>query len=197
MRLQTACPAVERVVLWGLCDAASAALMYWQAHARCPCGRMVLLNPWVRSDATIAKTQLKHYYGDRFLEKEFWTKLLRGGVDVAGAVRVHCGERRDCGRGPGRGRASEAATFQDRMAEGLRAFVGPVLILLSERDLTAKEFVEYARSSPRWRALLDAANVERHDVADADHTFSTALSRSEVEVADVDWLRRTLLAEPR
>ena len=34
-----------------------------------------LLNPWVRSDATIAKTYLKHYYGQRLLEKEFWAKL--------------------------------------------------------------------------------------------------------------------------
>jgi exosortase A-associated hydrolase 1 len=195
--LQRACPVVKRIAFWGLCDAASAALIYWHATLDPRVAGMVLLNPWVRSEATIAKTHLKHYYGDRFLEKEFWAKLIHGGVDVMGAARSIARSIVTTTRGRDGAATSEATTFQDRMADALRSFVGPVLILLSERDLTAKEFVDYSRSSPRWRALLDRANVELHDVAAADHTFSTALSRSEVESRTLAWLRRTLLGERR
>ncbi len=195
--LQRACPMVKRIALWGLCDAASAALIYWRAALDARVAGMVLLNPWVRSEATIAKTHLKHYYGARFLERKFWAKLMRGGVDVVGAVRSIAGSIVTAAGGRDGAAASEATTFQDRMADALQSFGGPVLILLSERDLTAREFVDYSRSSPRWRALLDRASVERHDVAGADHTFSTALSRSEVESRTLDWLRRTLLADRR
>ena len=74
-----------------------------------------------------------------------------------------------------------AATFQDRMADALRAFAGPVLLVLSEHDLTAREFADYAGSDARWQGLLGQANVTRTDIAGADHTFSTARWRDEVE----------------
>jgi len=191
--LRTACPTVERIVLWGLCDAASASLIYVQSTRDARVAGLVLLNPWVRSDATIARTHLKHYYGRRLLEKEFWTKLARGGVDVAAAARSIADKVTSAGRGDAS--ASAVTTFQDRMAEGFRSFAGPILILLSERDLTAKEFIEYVRSDARWSALITRANVERHDVADSDHTFSTARWRGEVETLTLDWLRRKLVAD--
>lgn len=195
--LQIACPAIERIVLWGLCDAASAALMYWQATRDKRVAGLALLNPWVRSDAILATTHLKHYYGRRLLEKEFWAKLVRGGVDVAGATRSIAGNVATAHAGNGKTGHPDAVNFQDRMAEGLQAFGGPILILLSERDLTAKEFVEYVRSERRWGALLDRANVERHDVAEADHTFSTARMQDEAESRTLDWLWRTVRAQHR
>jgi exosortase A-associated hydrolase 1 len=70
---QTHCPEVDRIVLWGLCDGASAALLYWYASLDQRVAGMVLLNPWVRSEAVMAKTHIKHYYGQRLLEKEFWS----------------------------------------------------------------------------------------------------------------------------
>lgn len=193
--LQTACPVIELVVLWGLCDAASAALMYWQATRDERVGGLALLNPWVRSDATIARTHLKHYYGRRLLDKEFWTKFVRGGVDVAGAARSIAASVTNASGSSGEIDRRDAANFRDRMAEGVRTFGGSVLILLSERDLTAKEFAEYVRSNPRWDVLLARGNVERQDVAEADHTFSTARMRDDVESRTVDWLRRTLLMQ--
>ena len=195
--LRSACPTVERVVLWGLCDAASATLMYWQATRDVRIAGLVLANPWVRSDATIAKTQLKHYYGHRLLQKEFWTKFLRGRVDLAGAVRSVARNAAAASAGHGKTETSQDAAFQDRMAEGLRTFAGPVLILLSERDLTAKEFVEYARSDPQWNDLLARASIARHEIADADHTFSTAQRRREVEDRTIAWIRRALCADHR
>ena len=190
--LQSACPAIGRIVLWGLCDAASSALIYWSGTLDPRIAGMVMLNPWVRSDATIAKTHLKHYYGRRLLERDFWAKVARGKVGIGGAVMAVAGKLAAARGRPHKSGQTVAPVFQDRMAEGLRTFAGPVLILLSGRDLTAKEFLEYVNSSPRWSGLLDRGNVERHHVAEADHTFSTARWRSEVETRTLDWLRRKL-----
>ena len=45
---------LESVVIWGLCDAASAALFY--AHRDARVGGLVLLNPWVRTPEGMART---------------------------------------------------------------------------------------------------------------------------------------------
>jgi exosortase A-associated hydrolase 1 len=195
--LCSACPEVEQVVLWGLCDAASAALTYWHATRDTRVAGMVLLNPWVRSEASIAATRLKHYYGQHLLEREFWTRFFRGRVDVVRAVRDFAGSLRAGGTKRSGNAAENASTFQDRMAAGLSTFAGPVLVILSGRDLTAKEFLAYAQSSPRWSGLLDRPNLVRHEVRDADHTFSSAQWRGEVEAQTLDWLRQSFSSAPR
>jgi exosortase A-associated hydrolase 1 len=190
-----ACPAVRRIVLWGLCDAASAALIGCDTALDAGIAGLVLLNPWVRSDATMAKVQIKHYYSRRFMERAFWAKLARGGVDLPGAVRSMV---QDIGVAYTARRGGDGASpirFQDRMASGLAAFAGPVLILLSGRDLTAKEFIEHARADSRWRELLARNNVDCQDLAEADHTFSAAPWRREVEDRTLSWIRSALSAE--
>ena len=182
------CESVERLVLWGLCDAASAALDYWQAARDPRVAALALLNPWVRSEATLAKAHVKHYYAQRVLSKEFWAKLFSGGVAPVDALR---GFGRNVARALSRpqgdsGRASQS--FQDRMAAGLRAFPGPVLLILSGDDLTAKEFLEYAQSGAGWSGLLERQGLERHDLPGADHTFSNAGAAGEVEARTLSWL---------
>ena len=190
--LRRACPVVERVVLWGLCDAASAALMYLDATRDASVAGVVLVNPWVRSEATLAKTRIKHYYARRFLERDFWARLLRGQVHVREAVAGVARSARSARRAAVTERGS-AVAFQDRMASGLSAFAGPVLLLMSGRDLTAREFDEYASGDSKWKALLAHAPVERRNFEDADHTFSSASGREGVEAATVDWVGRRVL----
>ena len=180
------CPEIREVALWGLCDGASAALLYAGASADARVTGMVLLNPWVRSDATLARTQVKHYYGQRLLQREFWIKLLRGGVGVGGALRELAGKLR---LSAGRARvAAPGSIFQARMAHALRGYSGRVLLILSGADFTAMEFVEYAGADPAWSGLLQRANLRRIDIPAADHTFSTAAWRAEVEEATLAWL---------
>lgn len=189
--MQASCPGVKRIVLCGLCDGASAALIYWQETGDKRVEGMVLLNPWVRSESSIARARIKHYYGRRFFQKEFWAKFAAGGVDVGEAARAIVrnyltGRGRPAVRGQG-----SAFSFQDRMADGLRAFDGHALLVLSGRDLTAREFLDYAMSNPRWTDLLNRPELIRHDLDDADHTFSSDGWRREVEILTSDWLRRS------
>lgn len=186
--LQTHCPEVGRIVLWGLCDGAAAALLYWHATLDPRVAGMVLLNPWVRSDDSIARAHIKHYYGQHLLDKQFWIKLLRGNINVIGAFRTFVGNLMLAATAGSRSPLTEPIGFQDRMAEGLQSFRGSVLLILSGRDLTAKEFLEYAQSTPRWAGFLERVDMVRHDLPEADHTFSSASWSREVETRTLRWL---------
>ena len=70
--LQNAHPKLERIILWGLCDAASACLFY--AHKDPRIAGLVLANPWVRTDEGEAQAYLNHYYRARFFDMAFWKK---------------------------------------------------------------------------------------------------------------------------
>ena len=186
---QRQCPQLSRCILWGLCDAASAILLYLNATGDARVGGVVLLNPWVRSEAGLAQTHIKHYYGQRLLQREFWTKLVTGKMDVAASLR-------DFVASAGRSRLpskcqNRQLSFRDRMAAGLRRFGGDVLLILSGRDYTAKEFIEYSRTDPAWSGLLTAGNIRKAEIPDADHTFSTAGWRADVENETLQWLART------
>jgi exosortase A-associated hydrolase 1 len=184
--LQSACPTVTRVVLWGLCDGAAAALLYCDETQDPRVTGLCLLNPWVRSEASLAKTQVKHYYGPRFLQREFWLKLLSGRLNMAASI----GELlRKVGQTSGPAHRGESLAFQERMARGLRTFTGRVLLILSGDDYTAKEFLEYVATAEGWRGVLERPNLTRVDVAGADHTFAAHYWRQAVTDACLDWLR--------
>ncbi len=185
--LQAACPTVARVALWGLCDAAAGALIYYDATRDPRVDAIALLNPWVHTEAMRARAELKHYYLRKLGERAFWSKLLRGRVELKDALRSLRNRVRAARRGGAR--APSATAFQDRMAHGLRAFAGPVLLVLSEHDLTAREFVKYTAAHAEWKALLARRNVERHELAGADHTFSSEPWRTEIERRTLVWLQ--------
>ena len=184
------CPCVTNVVLWGLCDGASAGLLYLHGGSDARVRGLCLLNPWVRNDTSLARAHVKHYYGRRLLQREFWFKLLRGRVDAAGSVRellnkIRLSVARDAP-------TLQHLPFQARMANALREHRGQVLLILSGKDYTAKEFLEHIAADSAWTGLIDAANVRRHDVPDADHTFSTAKFRVDVERATLRWIVETV-----
>jgi exosortase A-associated hydrolase 1 len=195
--LRGACPTVRKVVLWGLCDAASAALLYAHADSRAVDG-LVLANPWIRSEATIARAQVQHYYGARLFDRSFWGKLVRGQVDLRKALGGFLLAARNAGRGA-RQRAAAAGqdrgSFRELMRSSMEAFPNPVLVLLSGRDLTAREFDDFTRADPSWRRSLARKIVQRCDVEDADHTFSSAAGRERVETATVEWIGRYIAGD--
>ena len=201
--MRSACSTVEEIVLWGLCDGAPAALMYLDANreaievrGRGTVSGLVLVNPWARSEATFARTQIRHYYLRRLAEPAFWRKLLRGRVRLATSVG-DLGRAARSATASSRGMSSQRGTFQQRMLDELAKFAGPVLLLMSGRDLTAREFDEYAAADRRWSESLHRSSVRRVEIPDADHTFSASESRLEAERATVEWLRERFGADPR
>lgn len=196
--LQQRLPCVKQVALWGLCDAAAAALLYCHETQDPRVNGLCLLNPWVRSDASLARTHVKHYYLQRLQQREFWLKLLRGGVATQGLQGLWDNLRTAFG-GSGNSSAVSGATgahpskasprpFQQRMAMAWHPFPGQILLILSGDDYTAKEFQEFAGRDLAWKNYSAHAKLTRHDVPGADHTFSEAESRRKAEQITQDWM---------
>lgn len=188
--LLAARPALRRVVLWGLCDAASAALLYLEQTRDARVAGLALLNPWARSAATLAQAHVKHYYWRRLREKAFWLKLLKGGVG-AKALRALAANLR---LARSAGQTAGPRSFQDRMAAGLGGFDGPVLLILSGDDYTAREFTAHAQASTAWRGLLTRPTLDLHEMPSADHTFSKISDQDAQSRVCLDWLRTRCLA---
>ena len=185
--LCAACPQARRIVVWGLCDAASAALMFATTDERVV--GVVALNPWARSAASLSATRVKHYYAARLMQREFWSKLLFGGVDLGASLRSFFNDLRGA-RSSRRGSPIQRSddSFQTKMARSLSLFSGRVLLILSGNDLTAREFVQYTDSAVAWRGLLADPKVTRVTIAEADHTFSRRVWQDQVEDETSAWL---------
>jgi exosortase A-associated hydrolase 1 len=196
-QLKAQVPEVDEVVLWGECDASSAILMYAYRDARVK--GAVLLNPWVRTEAGQAKAILRFYYLQRVLQPSFWRKLFSGRLNPLESLRSALGLLRQA-RGGQPAAAAQAATgdlkapiprelpLTEGLLLGLQRFQGRLLLVLSGRDLIAKEFDQLLKDSPAWQQALAAKPVQRQDMADGDHTFSSAEQRGQVLAWGQAWL---------
>lgn len=190
-------PSLTSLVIWGLCDAASAALFY--AHYDRRVTGMVLLNPWVRTDQGAAKVYLRHYYVARFFAPEFWRKIGRGNFNYFEAIRsvwkilteALAGKKKTSTSiiGSSADVPCQLAPLPDRMLNGLSRFNGKVLLIISGNDLTAREFSDLVKHSREWQKLLVSPQVSWLDLPEANHTFSRREWRDQVASWTRDWLR--------
>jgi uncharacterized protein len=192
-------PSLRTVAIWGLCGGATAALLYVHGTRDERVGALALVNPWVRTDVTQAVTQVKHYYLQRLMQAEFWRKLLRGGVALASlselwrALRLTAraaSAMRDTGR-PQIREGDSADDLGMRMAHAWARFSsqgGRTLLILSERDYTAKEFLETANMHAVWQSNFAHPLARRVDLPEADHTFPQPEAHALVERATLDLL---------
>lgn len=176
-------PALREIVLWGLCDGASAAALH--AHRDPRIAGLALLNPWVRTEAGAASATIKHYYRARLFDKAFWRKLASGKFDAAGAVRSALGLAKSALAAAPAGQAS----LPEQVYDGLARFEGKLLVMLSGADLTAQEFADASAATDAWRRLMAQPRVTRHVLDGADHTCSRRDWRDQVATWTADWLR--------
>lgn len=180
---------VDEIYVWGLCDAAAA--ISFTAHTDDRIKGVVLLNPWVRNEASHSKAILNNYYRERFFSIDVWKQLLmspskifkaifslinivfkvassrtiKSKVDVHQVIPI----------------ADREENIAEAMFKGMSNFNGPICLILSGKDLVADEFKQVL-SDNNW--LLNEANKSKtiiHHIEDADHTFSSQKFRSQVE----------------
>lgn len=194
-------PAPGRIILWSLCDGSAACALNAGKVGPMVAG-MILSNPYVHSVQGKAKAYLKYYYVRRILEGSFWKKLLTfrlnpleaaaslanlvgkasgAGADATGGPASAARKDADQPRGPAA--AAETAPGEDppqlpeKVMEGLEAYPGPLRLILSGNDLTAKEFLDLYKargSQARRDRLRRSAEKELLSAPEADHTFTTA-----------------------
>lgn len=197
---QEQCPNIRNVVLWGLCDGASAALMYAPQDARI--SGLVLVNPWLEDDGAKAQATLVDYYAKRLFSRGLWEKLFKGDLAIGRSLKeffatfksaagkasaVPRSQAREGGQSAAQSASSATGStvatsvpatspdkpvYQQRMKAAFAAYEGAVLLLLSGEDLTAKEFDLQFRAQ-KWRQQRAAQPLQVARLPEADHTFSS------------------------
>lgn len=194
----TEAPSVRQIVLWGECDAAAAILFYAYRDPRV--AGVVLLNPWARTESGQARTVLKHYYLDRLTQPSFWRKLFGLQFNPVVALRSALSLLAKSRPQPNPAAAimpsasslttalPRSMPLPDKLLAGFSRFTGAVLLVISGRDLIAKEFDDLIRGSKEWGKALAGNRTTRRDIGQADHTFSSAEQRDQVIGHALSWL---------
>jgi uncharacterized protein len=173
-------PELQRIVLWGLCDAASAAMMYAWKYPEV--AALVLLNPWVHLGDYSPEVKLSHYYAPLLKGRETWQRIFTGKINVVPALKEFVGDstlllKKAAGSSVG---MPMRHPFVRAMLEGLEKFSGNSQFVVSGQDLTAREFVSLADNDHRWQSIMNSPAVTVGDIAEADHTFSQYQWQQEV-----------------
>jgi exosortase A-associated hydrolase 1 len=187
-----ASPGLRNVTIFGLCDAASAALIYCNLCDSRVTG-LILANPWIRTEVGEAQAYVRHYYVQRLLQRSFWAKMLSGHVSIRASLRSLATTLRRSLQGQRGLATAQEGHFTERMLAGFEVFRGRVLLIMSERDLTAREFDNYCGQLPRWRRRIKSPGVQRTELRQADHTFSSADALERASMSAIEWLDRAHL----
>jgi exosortase A-associated hydrolase 1 len=175
-------PDLRAVLLWGLCDGATAA-----AFAAAGDGRVrgaVMLNPWIRTTAGESEAVVKHYYRQRLLSAGFWRKLAGGRFDLRRSLAeawMHWKRARG-------GAVPAPTALPDRLGDAMLTAGVPALVLLAGRDATAAEFSLAGARDGALRRWLGAPDVRVEAIAEADHTLSRAAWRERADAVTLDWI---------
>ena len=190
---------VKKIFVWGLCDAASAIAFY--AHTDKRIDGVILLNPWIRSEDTRSKTLMSNYYRYRFIDIAIWKDLLKSPIKILVAIRsllevlskvvVSIFRRDEIDSEEIFSASNRANNIIAVMLAGLSRFNGDICIVLSENDLTAREFEEGFDGSEWLAEPENKAKTTIHRVDEAaDHTFSSAKWRSAVEQITLEFVAK-------
>ena len=181
------CPELDEIVLWGLCDGATAAAFYASTDARV--SGLVLLNPWVHTEQSEARVYLKYYYIGRVTSAAFWRKLFSGEFSV---VRAIADGWQLVSRALGQGSSQEGISpdqqnnVPDRLLESLKMRDVRTLIMLSGKDYVATEFEDLCKGDSSWMRIVERATI--HRFPNADHTFSDPLDADQAARTTRDWI---------
>jgi exosortase A-associated hydrolase 1 len=181
-------PRLHGIVLWGLCDAASANAVYANLDGRVV--GQIAVNPWVRTEESEARTFIRHYYPRRAMSGSFWRQIASLRYDFIPAVRNFFAVLGSSIAIRPAARAGDVTPLPERLRVAQTTFPGPVLVIVSGRDLTAKEYLDTVNQASDWRAWLNAATTELRVLEDADHTFSRADWRDQLSDWSATWIKQ-------
>jgi len=188
-------PSIRRVILWGGCDAASAALLNAYKLPAVVC--VIAGNPFVSSPVTAAKAQRKHYLS-RLKQKSFWVKLLKLEYNpkeyAAGALQKlkrKSAPNKEASADTSERKSHPQGNFVENILTGLRKFNGRILFLMGDRFLLSTEFDQLVVSTPEWRAAYNKPGYERIDIKGGDQVFSNQESQERMFDAASQWIHKT------
>src|SRR5690606_13031502 len=170
-------PSIKRVILWGGCDGASAALLHAYKLPDVVC--IIAGNPFVGSSTSAAKAQRKHYL-ERIRQKSFWIKLIKleynlgaYATEAMRKVTKQLRRKKVTATNKPKLNTEDSKNFSEDILTGLQMFNGKILFLMGDRFLLSTEFDRLVSSSPEWIAAYNKPGYERLDIQGGDQVFST------------------------
>lgn len=198
-------PGMTEIVLWGGCDAAAAIMI--NAWKFPEVTGIIVGNPWVHTEETGNAVAVKHHYRRRILEKSFWLKVVRLQFNPLPALatvarmlttRLRRGLRPQSRETAAPSHDDTSQPFVTRMRLGLSRFHGDMLLLMSGQSLVSKEFDETVASDANWQHAMQAPrHSTRHDMPEADQTYSSIAARREVIAVVNTWMLDTSTSSPQ
>jgi uncharacterized protein len=178
-----AVPGIERVVLWGLCEAALNSLLYARSDPRVD--GLVLVNPQVENLHSGLRDRSRLRYHHSSQPSRPWRlagSLARNRVNVLSALTYIRGHM------AGSIRPNPPGSI-DRFLEELSAFKGRSLVILSEGDIYGIEFKVNVMRTKDWERLVEDSKVAVLNLPTADHSFTRKELRDQVSIWTADWIR--------
>jgi exosortase A-associated hydrolase 1 len=152
------CPGLEQVAGFGLCDGATALVLFGQELGL---DTLILANPWfVETEENVpSPLAIRHHYRERLTSREGWRRLFTGRVSLSKAIR-----------GLARIAApSEASALARQVAEALEK-APPATLIVSRSDATG------ATAEALWNSRDFSSAKGRHPapipIASDSHTFA-------------------------
>lgn len=186
-------PQIKKVVLWGLCDGASAACFYAPSDSRVV--GLSLANPWVRTEQGEAAAFVKHYYLSRLFSPQFWRKLFAGKLSISKALGGFMGNLKRSRQTSGLESSTDGErpipipSLPQRVFQGLMSFSGQTQLIISGNDLTAAEFMDAIKRDRKRQKLISSGNVTLLNLPESDHTFSRRIWKEQVAQQTADWIK--------
>jgi exosortase A-associated hydrolase 1 len=187
---------VSNIFLWGLCDAAAA--ISFTAYTDNRIQGIILLNPWVRNEASHSKAILNNYYRDRLFSVEVWKQLLLSPRKILNAffsignIVIKIFKARSKASFEEKHEEISVADREDNIAlamfKGMSNFSGNVCLILSGKDLVADEFKQVLDENGWLAEEKNKSKTDVHYLDAADHTFSSRQWRSMVEKITSDFV---------
>ncbi len=189
-------PHLNEISLLGLCDGATASIIYSQEDIRI--NQMILLNPWVNSEACQAQAFFGQYYLSRIVDKEFWLKIFSGKFQFRKSLlsfydlftkafvnKVNQDKPIPSTEGADKEGGTSSALpvlepTSDEIFSSLMDFSGNISIILSGKDLTAYKFKLASNGAAKYQKSVRKKLIEVVELPHADHTFSVKEEKSQV-----------------
>ncbi len=187
---------IKHLYVWGLCDAASA--ISFVAHTDKRIEGMIILNPWVRSEASHSKAVLSSYYRDRIFSMQVWSDLVKSPSKILNAcasllaVTLRVLKSQFENHSDSDVLNISVAEREDNLAlaifKGMSEFKGRICLIISKKDLTAEEFMQEFNKSGWLENIKNQSKTTICHVEGADHTFSSAEWRKQVEEITMEFV---------
>jgi uncharacterized protein len=195
-------PEVKEIVIWGMSEGASVALLYAPNDPRV--AGLAVCNPWLRADRELAQTFLWQRLM-QITEPQFWARVRRSEGGYLGAARTLARLVARILRGDGKARNSAIAgprqrgseldadddqsPLRERLLASLGRFHGNLILFLSGDDPHAAVFRKHIVNSPRWRLMEQDGRLTSRNLPEANHLFTSREWRGQVGVWAGDWLK--------